>query len=194
MAFLVVQLQAHGQIYCCICKYSRCMDLLCLQQSFWYLGLLVLHPSPYISIEHCLGDFHEGQSPRSQNLAPFESLYGTCCMQAFAAPRKDFTACLLVQGVGLGTSAFNEFASSPPPRNGFEQYHGVPAQSHADTARLPTNGYSIPAASSSWSAMLLLNRTATMICMYHLAPWGCLPWQMFAHQMFARLERCGQQG
>ncbi|CAL8464074.1 g3609 [Coccomyxa elongata] len=56
----------------------------------------------------------------------------------------------LAQGVGLGTSAFNEFASSPPPTNGFEQYHGVLAQSHADTARLPTNGYSIPAASSSW--------------------------------------------
>ncbi len=60
---------------------------------------------------------------------------------------------LLVQGVGLGTSAFNEFASSPPQMNGFEQYHGVSAQSSADFARQPTNGHSPPAASSSWSAM-----------------------------------------
>lgn len=116
-------------------------------------------------------------------------LHGQGCLPA-CVENSQFLTPLLVQGVGLGTSAFNEFASSPPPMNGFEKYHSVPAQLNADTARQPTYAHNIPAASSSWFVMLFLtDRRHDM----HpsLCSTGLCAAKMFAHQMSACWRNSG---
>ncbi|BDA49200.1 probable serine/threonine-protein kinase SIS8 [Coccomyxa sp. Obi] len=88
--------------------------------------------------------------PIAPPMSPFEQLN---LQQPFDPPPlhgRLNSAHYTAQGGGLGTSAFNEFASSPPPTNGFEQYHGIPAQSNAGAVRQSINGHNTPAASSSW--------------------------------------------